>query len=89
LYGQTNMLNLIDIIKFIVSHPFNQGAKILAISRFIKYQVATRLINAKFLVDWVDDSKFLVSAGETGLTGNLYCGFMEYEDMCFLLRWQK
>jgi len=83
------MLNLIDIIKFIVSHPFNQGAKILAISRFIKYQVATRLINAKFLVDWVDDSKFLVSAGETGLTGNLYCGFMEYEDMCFLLHFSS
>jgi FkbM family methyltransferase len=79
------MRNLINIIKFITRHPFNEGKKLSAVSRFLKYQVAIRLIKSKFLIDWVDDSKILVSAGETGLTGNMYCGLMEYRDMCFLL----
>ena len=83
------MRNLINIIKFITSHPFNKGKKLSAVSRFLRYQVAIRLIKSKFLIDWVDDSKFLVSAGETGLTGNLYCGLMEYKDMCFLLHFSN
>ena len=83
------MLNLINVIKFITSHPFNKGKKLSAVSRFLKYQVAIRLIKSKFLIDWVDDSKFLVGAGETGLTGNLYCGLMEYKDMCFLLHFSN
>ena len=83
------MRNLINVIKFITSHPFNKGKKLSAVSRFLRYQVAIRLIKSKFLIDWVDDSKFLVSAGETGLTGNLYCGLMEYRDMCFLLHFSN
>lgn len=83
------MSNLINVIKFITSHPFNKGKKLSAVSRFLRYQVAVRLIKSKFLIDWVDDSKFLVSAGETGLTGNLYCGLAEYKDMCFLLHFSN
>jgi FkbM family methyltransferase len=83
------MRNLVNIIKFITSHPFNKDKKFSAVSRFLKYQFAIRLIKSKFLIDWVDESKFLVSAGETGLTGNLYCGLVEYRDMCFLLHFSN
>ena len=58
-----------------------------AVLRFFKYQVATRLIKSKFLIDWVNDTKFLISKGEISLTGNLYCGLMEYEDVGFLLHY--
>ena len=66
-------MNLLRILKFIASHPLNRGGRLSAILRFIRYQFATRLFESKFLVNWVDDTKFLVSKGETGLTGNLYC----------------
>jgi FkbM family methyltransferase len=83
------MRNLINIIKLITNHPFNKGKKLSAVSRFLRYQVAIRLIKSEFLIDWVDDSKFLVSAGENALTGNLYFGLMEYKDMCFLLHFSN
>ena len=44
-----------------------------------------QLLGRKVIVPWVEDSKFIAGIGETGLTGNLYTGFMEYEDMLFLL----
>ncbi len=37
------------------------------------------------IVPWVGDAKFIAGSGETGLTGNVYVGFMEYIDMLFLL----
>jgi hypothetical protein len=37
------------------------------------------------MVPWVGDARFIAGLGEVGLTGNLYTGFMEYEDMLFLL----
>jgi FkbM family methyltransferase len=80
-------LVLLNILKFIALHPLNKGGRLSAVLRFFRYQIVTRLFKSKFLVDWVNDTKFLVSKGETGLTGNLYCGLMEYEDMSFLLHY--
>ena len=74
-------MKLFSIIKFIAFHPLNRGKRLSAVLKFIRYQFATRLFESKFLVNWVNDTKFLVSKGETGITGNLYCGLMEYEDM--------
>lgn len=51
----------------------------------MRWQIAARLLGKKIIVPWVEDSKFIAGIGETGLTGNLYTGFMEYEDMLFLL----
>ena len=80
---------LLSILKFIVNHPFNSEHKLRSIIAFFKWQIATRLMGAKFLVDWVDDTKFIAMKGEIALTGNLYCGFMEYKDMSFLLHFSK
>jgi FkbM family methyltransferase len=76
-------------IKLITSHPFNKRKKLSALYKYLKYQVAIRLIKARFIINWVDDSKFVVGAGESGLNGNLYCGLMEYRDMCFLLHFSN
>jgi FkbM family methyltransferase len=48
-----------------------------------------KLFRSTFVVDWVNEARFLVSKGEDGLTGNLYCGFMDYEDMAFLIHYLK
>lgn len=82
-------MNLLRILRFIAAHPLNRGGRLSAVLKFFRYQFATRLFESKFLVNWVNNSKFLVSKGETGLTGNLYCGLMEYEDMSFLLHYLR
>jgi len=82
-------MDLLSILRFIAAHPLNRGGRLSAVLKFFRYQFATRLFESKFLVNWVNNSKFLVSKGETGLTGNLYCGLMEYEDMSFLLHYLR
>lgn len=53
--------------------------------RFAAWQVGSRLIPGAVVYNWVNGSKFLVKTGETGLTGNIYTGLHEFEDMAFLL----
>ena len=76
---------LYAIAKFIAQHPLNANHKLQALTNFVKWQIATRILKKKVIVPWVEDSMFISGLGETGLTGNLYAGFMEYEDMIFLL----
>ena len=76
---------LYAVAKFIVQHPLNADHKLKALTKFIKWQIAIRILKKKVIVPWVEDSMFISGLGETGLTGNLYAGFMEYEDMIFLL----
>jgi FkbM family methyltransferase len=51
----------------------------------LKWQVGSRLVPGRVLHDWVEGSKMIVGPGETGLTGNIYCGLHEFEDMAYLL----
>jgi len=41
------------------------------------------------MVDWIADSKFLCANGEAGLTGNVYNGLGDFEDMGFLLHFLR
>lgn len=77
--------NLWAILVFIYTHPLNRKHRFAAIMNFVRWQVGMRLIKKKVVLPWVEDAKFLSGLGEFGLTGNIYCGFMEYEDMLFLL----
>lgn len=79
------MKKIFKIILNIYNHPLNSNYKFRSIFKFIRWQLATRIFNKKILIDWVDNSKFLCSRGETGLTGNIYFGLSEYIDMLFLL----
>jgi FkbM family methyltransferase len=80
------MLNqLFSIVRFIRRHPLTQGHQLKAIADFARWQIASRLLGRKVVIPWVDGTRLLTGPGETGLTGNLYCGLMEYEDMLFLL----
>ena len=71
--------------KFIVKHPLNLNYKVEALLKFFKWQLSTRLLRMKVIIPWVDDCRFVAGVGETGLTGNIYAGFTEYQDMSFLL----
>ena len=77
--------NLWSILNFIFKHPLNQNRRFAAAMNFVRWQLGMRLLNKKIIVPWVDDAKIISGLGEFGLTGNIYCGFMEYEDMLFLL----
>jgi len=81
------MLQLIDTLKFIYTHPLNRDDKLGSIVRFIKWQISSRLWDTSFVYDWIGNAKLLISNGMTGATGNVYVGLMEYEDMSFVLHY--
>jgi FkbM family methyltransferase len=67
------------------NHELVKANKLKAISRFIMWQVKSRILRRNFVHNWVEESKFYVKNGETGLTQNIYVGLAEFEDMSFLL----
>jgi FkbM family methyltransferase len=76
---------IITTIRFLTAHPLTKNNKIKTLLHFLRWQIGARLLNENVIIPWVDDSKLIASIGETGATGNLYTGLMEYEDMLFLL----
>lgn len=78
-------MSVVNLLKFITSHPINRKQKLNAIGRFIRWQISSRLAPGPILYDWINGSKFLVQTGETGFTGNIYAGLHEFSDMAFVL----
>jgi FkbM family methyltransferase len=81
--------SLVSIIKFVTQHPLNDNRRLMALANFFVWQLKMRILGGKFVVNWVDKARFIVKRGETGLTGNMYCGLMEYQDMAFALHYLR
>ena len=78
-------MSIFSLLKFITSHPVNSDQKLRSILRFAQWQISSRLAPGAIVYDWVGGARFLVSTGETGLTGNIYTGLHEFADMGYLL----
>lgn len=78
-------MSLINTLKNVVNHPLNKSNKAAAVARFLKWQVGSRLVPGEVIYKWINNSKFVARTGETGVTGNIYCGLHEFPDMAFLL----
>ncbi|MBU3936282.1 MAG: FkbM family methyltransferase, partial [Proteobacteria bacterium] len=74
-------MSLANTLKCLVSHPLNKSNKLAALIRFLKWQVGSRLIPGEVIYQWVNNSKVVARTGETGITGNIYCGLLEFPDM--------
>lgn len=69
----------------VLSAPLNRGQRGWALWNWARWHVRARLAAGPVRCRFVDDAVLLVSAGEAGVTGNVYMGLMEYEDMAFVL----
>lgn len=78
-------MSVYQTLKFILNHPLNADSKYLALQRFLRWQIGSRLVPGAVAVEFVNSSQLLVRPGMTGATGNVYCGLHEFEDMAFLL----
>ena len=82
-------MSLFDTIRFIASHPLNRGRKCKSILRFAKWQIGSRLVPGSVACSWVNGSRFLARAGQTGVTGNIYTGLHEFSEMAFVLHFLR
>jgi len=79
------MKQLLQILKFIWTHPLASKRRGLALSRFIYWQVSQKLHQRPAVYKLVDDSSLIVKKSMAGATGNIYTGLLEFEDMAFVL----
>ena len=66
------------------THPFAKRNILLTFYRILKWQVLSR-VKMESVEPWVNDIKVVCRNGDTGFTGNIYYGLMEYDDMIFIL----
>ena len=76
--------------KFLKQHPLTKNHLLLAILRFLRWQMKSSFFkNKAFIYPFVNDSKLVIKKGMTGATGNIYAGLHEFQDMAFLLHFLK
>lgn len=79
------MLGLFKLLRFIWTHPLNANKRMAAISRFLRWQIASRIMPHRIAIPFVEDTRLLTGRSMTGATGNWYCGLHEPEEMAFVL----
>lgn len=75
----------INTLNHLLNHPINKKQRIKAVIRYIKWQLGSRLIPGAVVFNWINNSKAIISTGETGMTGDVYAGLHEFPDMAFVL----
>lgn len=75
---------------FIFSHPLAKKHVVKAFSKFVFWQMQSRLQPSKFIVKpFIHDVNFYARKGLVGITGNIYTGLHEFTDMAFLLHFLR
>lgn len=78
-------MSAVSLLKFVLGHPINSRQPARALFRLLAWQLRARTRRGPFVHEWVNGSKLYARRGETGVTGNVYCGLHEFADMAFLL----
>lgn len=76
---------MLRTLKAIWSHPLNRPSPLAAIGRFLRWQLANRVLPVAHVMPFVDDTVLVMERGMTGATGNWYSGLHEAADMAFVL----
>jgi FkbM family methyltransferase len=78
-------MQIVHTIRKLLEHPLNRRHRFKALSRFVRWQIGSRLLHMPVAVPFTDHARLLVSTGMQGATGNYYCGLHEFEDMAFTM----
>jgi len=82
-------MEVLRILNGIIKHPFNKGARLNAVKDFCKWQFNNMLNPYPVIYTLTGKSKIIAFKGLTGVTGNIYCGLLEFADMGFLLHFLR
>lgn len=80
---------MLNTLQFIWSHPISSSNRSAALSRYLRWQIGTRLLRAPVVMPFVGNTRLVCERSMTGATGNLYCGLHEFGDMGFLLHFLR
>jgi FkbM family methyltransferase len=75
---------------FIFTHPISKRHPVKSFFRFLLWQIQSSFSPSKFYVkNFLKPVKFYARKGLTGITGNIYAGLHEFNDMAFLLHFLR
>ena len=78
-------MNILSLIKFIVSHPLNRAQPSKALIRFVRWQIGSRILPYPVALPYAAGTSFVCERGMGGATQNYYCGLHESNEMGFVL----
>lgn len=74
---------------FIHKHPLAKNHLLKAYIQFLSWQIKSRLSVNLQTIKFVGETFFFAKKGLTGITGNIYTGLHEFNDMGFLLHFLR
>jgi FkbM family methyltransferase len=83
--GTAATMGLQRTLQLLVNHPLNRGRAGAALSRFVRWQIGSRVLGHPVLLPMGGGGALLTRRGDTGATGNFYCGLHEFPDMLFVV----
>jgi FkbM family methyltransferase len=84
-----NLRSFFKTINYIIKQPLTKDRPVSAMLRFLKWQIIGHIIKHDRVYPWIDNAKFYYSPSQWGISGNIYTGLLEFEDMAFLLHTLK
>jgi FkbM family methyltransferase len=82
-------VNPLTTARFIATHPFSRHQPLKGISRYIGWQLRSKLTGKPKLFRFTPNSQMWLAPGLRGASGNYYCGLHEYADMAFVMHFLK
>ncbi|HSY21708.1 MAG TPA: FkbM family methyltransferase [Polyangiaceae bacterium] len=76
-------------LRWLWQHPLAAKDRPGAITRWLRWQLGSRILGSSAVVSFVDDTVLLVDPGMAGATGNIYVGLHEFADMAFVLHFLR
>jgi len=77
-------MGLHDTLRFIWRHPLSRGRRVRNTVRFFVVQARLLSTRAPQTFRFVNGLRLTSVSGQYGVTGNLYVGLHEFEEMCFV-----
>jgi len=84
-----NINALVKILKSILNHPFNKEQKTKSVIRFLKWQISASLNKYTVIYPVTKNAVMIAEKGMTGITGCIYSGLLEFEEMMFALHFLR
>ena len=79
------MSKLFNIVRYILSHPLGKKHKFKSFFNFLFWQITQTIFPKERIVKFVGGAKMLIKKNDTGVTGNIYVGIQDFEEISFAL----
>jgi len=83
------MSRISQILRFIYNHPLARKRLFYACFKFISWQLIQFFSNSPRVIKLTRKTKIWAKKGMTGVTGSIYTGLHEFEDMGFMLHFLR